>query len=155
MEISQLVVARWGFLLRSTVAAGCHATMAMVQTCGPQCPTMAMVQSSAESFSWLSFFFSFGLLTARISMFYLVMMKEASIIKDNTIRETVDGLLCHPWLEERASKDLVWTLEASGKGCLLADAIANQAKSKSYVWFSDGEDGWGRVGVMKVLFFWK
>ena len=78
-------------------------------------------------------FFSFGLLTARISMFYLVMMKEASIIKDNTIRETVDGLLCHPWLEERASKDLVWTLEASGKGCLLADAIANQAKSKSYV----------------------
>ena len=53
-------------------------------------------------------------------MFYLVMMKEASIIKDNTIRETVDGLLCHPWLEERASKDLVWTLEAWSRatGCV-------------------------------------
>jgi hypothetical protein len=54
-------------------------------------------------------FFSFGLLTAKISMFFLVMMKEANIIKDNTIRETADGF-CHPWLKERSSKDLVWRL---------------------------------------------
>ena len=41
------------------------------------------------------FLFS-GLLTAKISMSYIVMMKETNIIKDNTIRETVDGLHCHP-----------------------------------------------------------
>jgi hypothetical protein len=57
-------------------------------------------------------------------MSYIVMMKETNIIKDNTIRETVDGLHCHPWsMAWRNSKQGLWRLLGRDVHLLMQSSI--------------------------------